>query len=48
MGEEQPVAADGFGVDLGDGWLGGVLERHVPEHAALVAGDEVTRGRDGE
>ena len=48
VGEEQPVAADGLGVDLGDRRLGRILERHMPEHAALVAGDEVTRGRDRE
>ena len=48
MGEEQAVAAEELRVDLGDDGLVGILQRDAPEHAALVAGDEVAFGRDGE
>ena len=48
MGEEEAVAAEELRVDLGDDGLVGVLQRDAPEHAALVACDEVTFRRDGE
>ena len=48
VGEEQAVAAEELRVDLGDDGLVGILQRDAPEHAALVAGDEVAFRRDGE
>ena len=48
VGEEQAVAAEELRVDLGDDRLAGVLQRDAPEHAALVAGDEVAFRRDRE
>ena len=48
VGEEQAVAADGLRLNLGRDGLARVLEGDMPEHAALVAGDQVTIGRDGE
>ena len=48
VGEEQAVAAEELSVDLGDDGLVGILQRDAPEHAALVAGDEVAFRRDRE
>ncbi len=48
VGEEEAVAAEELRVDLGDDGLAGVLQRDAPEHAALVAGDEVAFRRDRE
>ena len=48
VGEEESVAAEELRVDLGDDRLVGVLQGDAPEHAALVAGDEVAFRRDRE